>query len=159
KPDQPRVPDVTDDRGFVRNEIDRFILQRLREKGLTPSPEADKATLIRRLSFDLLGLPPTSQEVEAFVSDQRGDAYERLVDRLLDSPHFGERLAMTWLDLVRYADTNGYHGDNHEDRDMYRDWVINAFNDNMPFDRFTIEQLAGDLIPNATTGNKIASGY
>src|SRR5579872_2070849 len=159
KPDRPTVPDVGDDRGFVRNEIDKFILQRLREKTLEPSPEADRVTLIRRLSFDLVGLPPTPKEVDGFVNDAREGAYEELVDRLLASPHFGERMAMYWLDLVRYADTNGYHGDNHEDRDMYRDWVINAFNDNMPFDRFTLEQLAGDLLPNATTATKIASGY
>jgi hypothetical protein len=163
KPDRPAIPAVEDEKRtgppFLRNAIDRFVLQKLREKGLTPAPEADRVTLIRRLSFDLLGLPPTAQEVVAFVDDQRDDAYEQLVDRLLGSPHFGERMAMHWLDLVRYADTNGYHGDNHEDRDMYRDWVINAFNDNMPFDRFTIEQLAGDLLPNASNANRIASGY
>jgi len=135
------------------------VLQRLNEKGLTPAPQADRVTLIRRLFFDLLGLPPPPQEVERFVNDKSCDAYEELVDRLLASPAFGERMAMYWLDLVRYADTNGYHGDNHEDRDMYRDWVIRAFNDNMPFDRFTVEQLAGDLLPNATPAEKIASGY
>jgi len=159
KPDRPIPPNIADDRGFIRNEIDRFVLQKLQEKGLAPAPEADRVTLIRRLSFDLTGLPPTPQEVEAFVNDKRDNAYSELVDRLLASPHFGERMAMLWLDLVRYADTNGYHGDNHEDRDMYRDWVINAFNDNLPFDRFTIEQLAGDLLSNATATNKIASGY
>jgi hypothetical protein len=159
KPDRPALPAVADDRGFVRNDIDRFVLQRLREKGLPPAPEADRVTLIRRLSFDLTGLPPTLKDVEAFVNDRRESAYEELVDRLLASPHFGERMAMYWLDLVRYADTNGYHGDNHEDRDMYRDWVISAFNNDMPFDRFTIEQLAGDLLPNATQATRIASGY
>ncbi|MBI3864771.1 MAG: PSD1 domain-containing protein [Planctomycetia bacterium] len=163
KPDRPTIPALEDEKRdgppFVRNAIDRFVLQKLREKGLAPAPEADRVTLIRRLSFDLLGLPPTSQEVQAFVDDRRDDAYEQLVDRLLGSPHFGERMAMYWLDLVRYADTNGYHGDNHEDRDMYRDWVINAFNDNMPFDRFTVEQLAGDLLPDANTVNRVASGY
>jgi hypothetical protein len=159
KPDRPASPLIADEGLIVRNEIDRFVLQKLREKGLTPAPEADRVTLIRRLSFDLTGLPPTLKEVEAFVNDKRDSAYEELVDRLLASPHFGERMAMYWLDLVRYADTNGYHGDNHEDRDMYRDWVINAFNDNLPFDRFTVEQLAGDLLPNATQANKIASGY
>ncbi|MGE5192500.1 MAG: PSD1 and planctomycete cytochrome C domain-containing protein [Deltaproteobacteria bacterium] len=159
RPDRPAAPNIAGDRDFVRNEIDRFVLQKLREKGLAPAPEADRVTLIRRLSFDLTGLPPTPKEVEEFVNDRRDSAYEELVDRLLASLHFGERMAMYWLDLVRYADTNGYHGDNHEDRDMYRDWVINAFNDNMPFDRFTIEQLAGDQLPNATTANRIASGY
>ena len=164
KPERSAIPQVAvskaaEDRGFVRNSIDRFVLQRLNEKGLTPAPEADRVTLIRRLSFDLVGLPPTPQEVERFVNDKSKDAYEELVDRLLASPNFGERMAMYWLDLVRYADTNGYHGDNHEDRDMYRDWVINAFNDDMPFDKFTIEQLAGDLLPGATTADRIASGY
>ncbi len=164
KPERPAIPQVdvsrnAAERGFVRNTIDRFVLQRLNEKGLAPAPEADRVTLIRRLSFDLVGLPPAPQEVERFVNDKSKDAYEELVDRLLASPGFGERMAMYWLDLVRYADTNGYHGDNHEDRDMYRDWVISAFNDDMPFDRFTIEQLAGDLLPGATTANRIASGY
>jgi hypothetical protein len=159
KPERPAVPNIADDARFVRNEIDQFVLQRLREKGLSPALEADRATLIRRLSLDLTGLPPSLKGVEAFVNDRRDSAYEELVDRLLGSPHFGERMAMCWLDLVRYADTNGYHGDNHEDRDMYRDWVINAFNDNMPFDRFTVEQLAGDLLPNTTQSNRIASGY
>ncbi len=159
KPDRPVRPIVADERGFICNPIDRFVLQKLREKGLEPASEADRVTLIRRLSFDLTGLPPTTQEVTAFVNDQRDNAYSELVDRLLASPHFGERMAMFWLDLVRYADTNGYHGDNHEDRDMYRDWVIRAFNNNMPFDRFTIEQLAGDLVPDVTDSNRIASGY
>jgi len=159
RPERSAVPEVADDKGFIKNPIDNFLLRRLREKDLSPSPPADRATLIRRLYFDLAGLPPTSKEVEAFVRDPREAAYEELVDRLLASPHFGERMAMYWLDLVRYADTNGYHGDNHEDRDMYREWVIKAFNDNMPFDRFTIEQLAGDLIPDATANTRIASGY
>src|SRR5262245_59084529 len=159
RPDRPAVPKDADDGKFIRNEIDRFVLQKLREKGMSPAPEADRVTLIRRLSFDLTGLPPSLKDVDAFVNDKRDSAYEELVDRLLGSLHFGERMAMYWLDLVRYADTNGYHGDNHEDRDMYRDWVINAFNDNMSFDQFTIEQLAGDLLPNATQANKIASGY
>jgi hypothetical protein len=164
RPERPAIPQIensraAEDRGFVHNTVDRFVLQRLNERGLTPAPEADRVTLVRRLSFDLVGLPPTPQEVDRFVNDKRSDAYEELVDRLLASPAFGERMAMYWLDLVRYADTNGYHGDNHEDRDMYRDWVINAFNDDMPFDRFTIEQLAGDLLPGATTAQRIASGY
>src|SRR5262245_32442437 len=159
KPDRPAAPKTADGHGFVRNEIDRFVLQKLRDKGLMPSAEADRVTLIRRLSFDLTGLPPAPGEVEAFVNDRRDGAYEELIDRLLASPRFGERMAMFWLDLVRYADTNGYHGDNHEDRDMYRDWVINAFNDNMPFGRFTIERLARDLLRGATESNRIASRY
>lgn len=116
-------------------------------------------TLLRRLSFDLTGLPPTPKEVDAFVNDAVPDAYERLVDRLLASPHFGERMAMHWLDLVRYADTTGIHGDNHRDVFLYRDYVIRAFNENMPFDRFTVEQLAGDLLPDATDAQRIGSGY
>jgi Protein of unknown function (DUF1553)/Protein of unknown function (DUF1549)/Planctomycete cytochrome C len=158
-PGRLSVPEIADGGKFVRNGIDRFVLKRLREKGLAAAPEADRVTLIRRVSFDLTGLPPTPEEVAAFVADKRSDAYEQLVDRLLISPRFGERMAMFWLDLVRYADTNGYHGDNHEDRDMYRDWVISAFNDNMPFDRFTTEQLAGDLLPEPTTATRVASGY
>jgi hypothetical protein len=161
-PTRPDVPDVTGidaPAGFVRNNVDRFILARLAEKGLKPSPEADRATLIRRLSLDLLGLPPTPAEVDAFVNDKSPDAYETLVDRLLASPHHGERLAALWLDLVRYADTTGYHGDNHREVSLYRDYVIDAFNRNMPFDRFTIEQLAGDLLPSPTDAQRVASGY
>ena len=126
---------------------------------LQPSPEADRRTLIRRLSFDLIGLPPTPDEVDAFVNDKRPDAYERLVDRLLASPHFGERMAIFWLDLVRFADTTGYHSDNHVDLYLFRDYVIRAFNTNKPFDRFTIEQLAGDLVDGPTQETRIASGY
>ena len=159
RPGHTAVPQVASDSGFIRNEIDKFILKKLREKGLAPAPDADRTTLIRRLSFDLTGLPPTPREVNEFISDKRENAYEVLVDRLLPSPKFGERMAMFWLDLVRYADTNGYHGDNHEDRDMYRDWVIEAFNNNLSFDQFTIEQLAGDLLPDATVQTRIASGY
>ncbi|MCA9120124.1 MAG: PSD1 domain-containing protein [Planctomycetaceae bacterium] len=139
--------------------IDRFIRAALAERGLAPSQTADRRTLIRRLSFDLTGLPPTPAEVDAFVANHSADAYDELVDRLIASEHFGERMAMYWLDVVRYADTGGYHSDNHRDVAPYRDYVINAFNDNMPFDQFTIEQLAGDLLPNPTTSQKIASGY
>jgi hypothetical protein len=143
----------------VRNPIDAFIAAGHEEQGLTPAPEADRVTLIRRLSFDLTGLPPTPEEVDAFVKDDRPDAYEKLVDRLLASPHYGERMAAYWLDLVRYADTGGYHSDNHRDVWLYRDYVIDAFNRNEPFDRFTAEQLAGDLLPNPTRETRIASGY
>ncbi len=139
--------------------IDRFLRARMEAAGLEPSPEADRRTLIRRLSLDLIGLPPTPEEVEAFVVDSRADAYERLVDRLLASPHYGERMAIFWLDLVRYADTQGYHSDNHVDIWMFRDYVIRAFNTNTPFDRFTTEQLAGDLLPRPTDETRIASGY
>jgi hypothetical protein len=139
--------------------IDQFLLARLEREGLSPSPDADRVTLIRRLTFDLIGLPPTSAEVDAFVADKRPDAYKQLVDRLLASPHYGERMAMYWLDLVRYADTVGYHGDQDQNISPYRDWVIQAFNDNMPYDQFAREQLAGDLLPNATIDQKVATGY
>ncbi|MDB5392171.1 MAG: hypothetical protein JWM11_7817, partial [Planctomycetaceae bacterium] len=157
-PAESPIPKI-DQPNFVRNDIDRFVLAELKEHGLAPSAPADRRILIRRLYFDLTGLPPNPEQVDAFLTDQTPNAYEKLVDRLLDSPEYGERMAMFWLDLVRYADTNGYHGDNHEDRDMYRDYVIEAFNRNKPFNQFTVEQLAGDLMPNATTEQRIASGY
>jgi cytochrome c553 len=142
-----------------KNDIDAFILEALDEHGLTPSPEADRITLLRRLRFDLTGLPPTTDEVDAFVADRSEKAYEKVVDRLLDSPEFGERMAMWWLDLVRYADSVGYHGDQPMSVSPFRDYVIKSFNENKSFDRFTLEQLAGDLLPNPTTEDKIASGY
>jgi hypothetical protein len=142
------------------NEIDAFIEARLEEKQLTPSPEADRATLIRRLSFDLLGLPPTPEEVDAFLADRQPDAYERLVDRLLSSPHYGERWGRHWLDLARYADSDGYESDlGRPFAWRYRSWVIGAFNRDLPFDEFTIEQLAGDLLSNPTSEQKIATGF
>ncbi len=155
---KPALPAVKNS-AWVRNPTDRFILARLEREGLTPAPQADRRTLIRRLSFDLTGLPPEPAEVDAFVADRDPLAYEKLIERLLQSPHFGERMAMHWLDLVRFADTAGYHSDNHRDLFLFRDYVIGAFNDNLPFDRFTIEQLAGDLLPGATREQKIASGY
>src|SRR5687767_10965399 len=158
KPVRPAEPAVAQ-AGFNRNPIDKFVLAKLKEQNLSPSPEADRVTLIRRLSFDLTGLPPTPQEVEAFVEDPSSDAYEKLVDRLLASPAYGERMAQYWLDLVRYADTIGYHSDNPMNVWPFRDYVIASFNANKPFDQFTIEQIAGDLIPNATTQQKIASAY
>lgn len=142
-----------------KNDIDRMIRAALADRNLKPVPQADRRTLIRRLSFDLTGLPPTVEEVDAFVNDTAADAYAKLVDRLMNSVHFGERMAVNWLDVVRYADTGGYHSDNHRDVAPYRDYVINAFNNNLPFDQFTIEQLAGDLLPDATNDQKIASGY
>jgi mono/diheme cytochrome c family protein len=159
-PTRPEVP-VTEPTppATIRNDIDRFVQAKLREQELSASSDADRVTLIRRLSFDLTGLPPSPEDVDAFVSDARADAYERLVDRLLSSPHYGERMAMYWLDLVRFADTIGYHSDNPRNITPYRDYVIAAFNDNKPFDQFTVEQLAGDLIPDPTMGQKIASGY
>jgi hypothetical protein len=139
--------------------IDLFILARLQTEKLRPSADADKRTLLRRLSFDLTGLPPTPEEVSAFVADKNPQAYEQAVNRLLASPHYGERMAESWLDEVRYADTDGFHADNYRSVYPYRDYVIGAFNSNMPFDRFTREQIAGDLLPDATIAQKIASTY
>ena len=158
KPDRPVLPDV-ENGNWSQNPIDRFILAKLEQEGLSPSPEADRATLIRRLSLDLIGLPPSPQEVADFVADDRPGAYERLVDRLLDSPHYGERWARRWLDLARYADTNGYEKDRPRSIWPYRDWLIQALNADMPFDQFTIEQLAGDLLPNPTTAQRVATGF
>ena len=157
-PRLPEVPMVSHSR-WSRNAIDRFIGSRLNAMSLSPSPKADRVTRIRRLSLDLLGLPPSTDEVRRFVNDDQPDAYESLVDRLIASPHFGERLAVYWLDFVRYADTVGYHGDQEHSISPYRDYVINAFNANLPFDQFTIEQLAGDLLRDATKWQKVASGY
>jgi Protein of unknown function (DUF1553)/Protein of unknown function (DUF1549)/Planctomycete cytochrome C len=155
---RPQPPAVKAGR-LVRNEIDRFILQGLDDHGLEPSPEADRVTLLRRLRFDLTGLPPSTEEIDAFVGDKSDKAYETVVDRLLGSPQYGERMAMWWLDLVRYADSVGYHGDQPVSVFLFRDYVIKSFNENKPFDRFTLEQLAGDLLPGATVQDKIASGY
>ncbi len=157
-PSRPEAPTV-DDKEWSRQPIDAFVYARLKREALTPSKEADRRTLIRRLSFDLTGLPPAPEAVEAFLADHSPQAYEHLVDSLLASPHFGERMALYWLDLVRYGDTGGYHSDNHRDVWLYRDYVIDAFNKNKPFDQFTIEQLAGDLLPNPTRETRIASGY
>ena len=158
KIDRPSLPAVSET-AWARNGIDLFILRALDREGLRPSPEADKTTLIRRVSFDLTGLPPTIAEVDAFLADTSELAYERVVDRLLNSPSYGERMAIKWLDLARYADTNGYHVDDHRNMWKFREWVIDAFNRNMPFDRFTIEQIAGDLLPGATVEQRIASGF
>jgi len=144
---------------WPRNLVDAFILTRLEQAGLKPSPQAGRHTLLRRLSFDITGLPPSREEMQAYLSDDSPEAYERAVDRLLESSAYGERMAMRWLDLVRYADSVGYHGDQSVSVSPYRDYVIDAFNDNMRFDRFTREQLAGDLLPDATRDQLIASGY
>jgi hypothetical protein len=157
-PQRPPLPPVKD-AAWPRTAIDRFILARLEAEGLRPSPEAERATLIRRLTLDLTGLPPTPAEVDAFLADTRGEAYEHLVDRLLANPHYGERLAVDWLDAARFADTHGFHIDSGRDMTRWREWVINAFQTNQPFDQFTIEQLAGDLLPNATLQQKVASGF
>ena len=143
----------------VRNPIDSFVLARLEKEGLSFEPEASRETLIRRVSLDLRGLPPTIEEVDRFVGDTSPDAYLSLIDRMLKSPHFGEHWAGYWLDLARYADTNGYESDEPRTMWAYRDWVIEAFNRNLPFDRFTTEQLAGDLLPNPTVGQIVATGF
>ena len=157
-PTRPEPP-KTADASWGRTPIDAFILAALEEKGLKPAPEADRRTLARRLSLDLTGLPPRPEEVEAFVADPAPDAYEKYVDALLRSPAWGEHRARYWLDAARYADTHGYHFDNYREMWSYRDWVIEAFNANMPFDRFTVEQLAGDLLPERTLSQRIASGF
>ncbi len=141
------------------NAIDKLVQQRLKKIGLTPSPEADRRTLARRLSFDLIGLPPKPEEVDAFAADQSPEAYQKYVEKLLASPHYGERMAIGWLDVVRFADTIGYHSDTPRNVFPYRDWVIKAFNENQPFNQFTVEQLAGDLLPNSTVEQKVASGF
>ena len=143
----------------VRNPIDRFVFARLEKEGLTPSPEADRETLIRRVTFDLTGLPPTLDEIDAFLADESPDAYEKVVDRLLRSPRFGEHMARYWLDAARYGDTHGLHLDNERSIWPYRDYVIDAFNNNKPFDEFTIEQIAGDLLPEPTLQQRIATGF
>jgi hypothetical protein len=157
-PVRPAVPAVKT-AGWARNEIDHFILARLEKEGLRPSAEASRETLLRRVSLDLTGLPPSPAEVDEFVKDIRPDAYERQVDRLLASPRYGERWATPWLDLARYGDSDGLRDDKQRVSWPYRDWVIQAFNRNMPFDQFTIEQLAGDMLPNATLDQKIATGF
>ncbi len=153
----PEIPE--DGADWSDHPIDRFIAKKLKEKGLEHSAQASKETLIRRASLDITGLPPTLEEIDAFLADESDDAYEKLIDRLLESPHYGERQALIWLDLARYADTNGYEKDAGRSVYPYRDWVINAFNNNMPYDQFTIEQLAGDLLPDPTLDQVVATGF
>ena len=155
RPEQPEVRQAA----WVRNDIDRFVLSKIEAAGLAPAPEAERAVLIRRLYTDLVGLPPTPEEVDAFVADSDPQAYEKLVDRLLASSHYGERMALPWLDAARYADSNGFQQDGDTWQWIWRDWVVKALNADMPFDQFSIEQLAGDLLPNATVEQKIASGF
>ena len=155
---RPELPPVKD-AAWVRNPIDRFVLARLDAEGLLPSPEADRYALVRRVYLDLIGQPPTPEEAERFVGDNHPQAYEHLVDQLLASPHYGERWARKWLDLARYADTNGYEKDRERSIWPYRDWVIRALNDDLPFDQFTIQQLAGDMLPAATLDQRIATGF
>jgi hypothetical protein len=158
KPVRPEPPAVKD-AAWVRNPIDNFILARLEKEGLKPSPEANKTTLLRRVYLDLTGLPPTPKQVDAFLSDQRADAYERVVDELLASPHYGEKWARLWLDLARYADSNGYEKDRRRTAWEYRDWVIRALNADLSFRDFTIDQIAGDMLPNPTQDQLIATGF
>ncbi len=158
KPTRPELPKIKKEH-WARNPIDQFILARLEKENLTASQEADRTTLLRRVFLDLIGLPPSPKDVESFLSDKSPNAYEKVVDRLLSSPQYGERWARPWLDLARYADSSGYQRDNLWDIWPYRDWVIQALNDDMPFDEFTIEQIAGDLLPNATTKQKVATGF
>ena len=157
-PIRPKPPDVRN-AAWVRNPIDRFVLARLERENLTPSPEADRTTLLRRLSLDLTGLPPCPREVEDFLADRSPDAYEKVVARLFASPRYGERMALPWLDAARYADSNGFQQDGDNYQYVWRDWVVGALNANMPFDQFTIEQLAGDLLPHPTLDQRVATGF
>lgn len=157
-PVRPDAPEVSTT-GWTRNPIDVWVLKKLEAAGLSPSPEADKTTLIRRLSLDLIGLPPSIAEVDAFLADQSGDAYERLVDRLLASPHYGERWGRIWLDAARYADSDGYEKDKPRAVYFYRDWVVNALNRDLPYDQFIIDQIAGDLLPNPSQDQLVATGF
>ncbi|MBI3866155.1 MAG: DUF1549 domain-containing protein, partial [Planctomycetia bacterium] len=157
-PERPALPQARN-AAWVRNPIDAFVLARLEREGMHPSPDADRTTLLRRLALDLVGLPPTLAEIEAFAADNSEMAYENAVDRLLDSPHYGERWARIWLDAARYADSDGYEKDKSRQVWAYRDWVINAFNRNLPYDRFVIEQIAGDLLPDRTQDQLVATGF
>ncbi len=157
-PVRPAEPKVSDS-AWTRNAIDRFVLERLEKEGLKPSPEADKATLLARLSLDLIGLPPTIAEIDAFLADSSPNAYEKAVDRLLASPHYGERWGEHWLDAARYADSDGYEKDKPRYVWFYRDWVINALNRDLPYDQFLVEQLAGDQLPNASQDQVVATGF
>ncbi|MBX3448600.1 MAG: PSD1 domain-containing protein [Planctomycetaceae bacterium] len=155
-----RSPPEVRETSWIRHEIDRFVLAKLEAEGVTPSPEADRYTLIRRLSYDLVGLPPSVEEVDAFVNDQSPNAYQVVVERLLASPHFGERWGRHWLDLARYADSDGFEKDRaRPDAYLYRDWVIDAINRDLPYDRFTVEQLAGDLLPEAMLSQRLATAF
>ena len=157
-PQRPELPSVKNE-AWTANPIDRFVLARIEAAGLQPSPEASREKLIRRVALDLTGLPPTPEEIDAFLADSSPDAYQRMIDRYLASPAYGEHLARNWLDLARYADSNGYQYDTERQQWVWRDWVIDAFNRNMPFDQFTIEQIAGDLLPNATPQQRLATGF
>ncbi len=156
-PQRPALPERNN--SWAKNPIDNFVLAKLTKEGLRPSPEAARETLLRRLTFDLTGLPPTPQEAAAYLNDRSANAYEKVVDRLLASPRYGERMAVRWLEAARYADSNGYQSDGPRDMYRWRDWVINAFQKNMRFDQFTIEQIAGDLLPKPTLDQRIATAF
>ncbi|HEY1110209.1 MAG TPA: DUF1549 domain-containing protein, partial [Opitutaceae bacterium] len=160
-PKRPTVPKPTDAAVAtrVRNPIDAFVFTKLEKEKLKPAPEAERAMLLRRVALDLTGVAPTPAEMEAYLADKAPDAYERAVDRLIASPRYGERWAWEWLDLARYSDTNGFQGDPERTMWPWRDWVVNALNANMPYDQFSIEQLAGDMLPEATREQKLASGF
>ena len=158
EPEAPKLPKVTQ-KDWIKNDIDLFVLNRLEQEGLHPSAEADRETLIRRVSFDLTGLPPTMQEIDAFLNNPAPNAYEQMVDHYLQSPRYGERMAAYWLDVSRFADSHGYLDDKHRDASPWRDWVISAYNRNLPFDQFVTWQLAGDLLPGATREQILATGF
>ena len=157
-PKLPTIPPAKNS-AWPSGAIDRFVLAKLQRAGLQPSPRADREMLLRRVSFDLTGLPPTPRDIDAFLADASPRAYESVVDQLLASPRYGERMALDWLDAARYADSHGYSLDRRRVMWPWRDWVIRALNDNMPFDRFALEQLAGDLLPDATIGQRVATGF
>ena len=158
-PARESAPPAVKRSGWSKNEIDAFVLHKLEAAGRLPNPEADRGTWLRRVTLDLTGLPPTLEERLAFLADNSPLAHERVVDRILASPRHAERMAMNWLDAARYADTNGYNNDEVRTLWPWRDWVINAFNKNMPYDQFLTEQLAGDLLPNATLDQKLATSF
>ena len=157
-PEETNIPEV-ENSDWVNNPIDNFVLMRLEDEGIAVSDEAEKATLIRRAALDITGVPPSIEELNQFLNDKSENAYEKLIDRLLDKPAYGERWTAMWLDLARYADSKGYEADRHREIWKYRDWLIDAFNQDKPFDQFTIEQLAGDLLPNATKDQIIATAF
>src|SRR5205823_10291440 len=159
QPPKRPTPPAVKNLARVNNPIDRFALAKLESEGVAPSPEADRYTLLRRVSLDLTGLQPTLREIEEFLGDKSPNAYEKVVDRLLASPHYGERWGRHWLDVARYADSDGYTIDEPRQIWRYRDWVINALNRDQPFDQFVIEQLAGDLLPNPTGEQMVATGF
>ncbi len=157
-PIKPALPKV-ENKKWVRNEIDYFVLQQLEKRGLEPNEEADKERLLKRVSLDLAGLPSTTEQIDRFVADKAPNAFEKMVDELMRQPQFGERMAINWLDVARYADSHGYQDDNYRSQWPWRDWVIHAFNKNMPYDKFITWQLAGDLIPDATKEHLLATGF